>query len=368
MRSRNKNKGELTVNPFETVLTEHAKKYPKLLPRDIVKLALQSEYGNAHMVRDEAEALAKLKEEMSLCTVSENEELFENIGDKYVRLNLKSHLSREISPELINKMFMISAKEEHSDDSYAFESKLFTALSMASRGHFAFPESEMREYLEYYMKRHMGEAMSHSTLYRETYCPAYRVICSHWVKLLPIITAVYNKMQTSDRIIIAIDGMAASGKSTAAKHLSALFDAPIIHTDQFFLPPEMRTRERMDEPGGNLHRERFFNEVASKLRENKDFEYGIFDCSANTVTAQAKIPASKVVIVEGSYSLHPYYGDYCDIKVCMTISAERQSHRIMRRNGAIMHKRFVTEWIPLENKYLKHFDIEKKCDFLLDTK
>jgi len=74
-----------------------------------------------------------------------------------------------------------------------------------------------------------------------------------------------------------------------------------------------------------------------------------------------------VLIVEGAYSLHPYFGDYATVKVCMTIGPKTQSTRIMKRNGAIMHKRFLTEWIPLENTYLKHFSISEKCDLTVDT-
>ena len=354
------------MKPFEKILTAHIQKYPKLQPRDIVKLALQSEYGNSHMISDENDMLERLKDEINSVPVREDEELFENIGEKYVRLNLASPEARELSPEIINKMFIISSKEK-SENSYAFESKLICAANMANRGLLPCSAKEFGEYLEYYTKRHMGEAMSHSTLYREAYSPSYRVVLSVWEKLIPLIKIVQNAAKAEERVILAIDGMAASGKSTAAKYLSQIFDAPIIHTDHFFLPPELRTKSRMDEPGGNLHRERFFTDVVQKLAIGEDFEYQLFDCSKNVLGQSIKIPASKVTIIEGAYSLHPDFGNYANVKVCMTIGAQTQSHRIMKRNGAIMHKRFLTEWIPLENRYLKHFDIGALCDLTVDT-
>ena len=61
--------------------------------------------------------------------------------------------------------------------------------------------------------------------------------------------------------IIAIDGRAASGKSTLAQQLGELLDADVIHMDDFFLPPSLRTKERLSEPGGNVHYERFAEEV-----------------------------------------------------------------------------------------------------------
>ena len=351
---------------FEKIIISHTQKYPKIQPRDIVKLALQSEYGNSHMISDEGAMLERLKSELISIPVNPEAEMFEEIGDKYVRLDLKSAETRELTPEIINKIFVISSKEKV-ENSYSFESKLMCATDMANSGQLPFSGEEFNEYLEYYTKRHMGEAMSHSSTYKEAYAPSYRVILSVWKKLFPIIKAVQSASKSNDRVVLAIDGMAASGKSTAAKYISLLFDAPVIHTDHFFLPPHMRIKNRMDEPGGNLHRERFFTDVVEKLALREDFEYRIFDCSKNILGQSVKISYSKVVIVEGAYSLHPDFGNYATVKVCMTIGSQTQSHRIMKRNGAIMHKKFLTEWIPLENRYLKHFAISENCDLTIDT-
>ena len=354
------------MKPFEKILYAHIEKHPKMQPRDIIKLAMQSEYGNAHMISDGNLMLERLTGEIDSFPVREDEEMFEEIGGKYVRLNLTSPKTREISPEIISKIFIISANEKN-EDTYAFESKLFCALDMANRGLLPCSAQEFKEYLEYYTKRHMGEALSHSSLYRELYKPSYRVILSVWKKLFPIIKTVQDALNSSRRVVLAIDGMAASGKSTAAKYLSELFDAPVIHTDHFFLPSEMRTKSRLDEPGGNLHRERFFTEVIEKLGTKSDFEYRAFDCSKDALGEAVRIPFSEVVIVEGSYALHPYFGNYATVKVCMTTDAETQSNRILKRNGALIHERFVNEWIPLENRYFKHFSINENCDITVTT-
>lgn len=354
------------MKPFEKILSSHIKKYPEMQPRDIIKLAMQSEYGNAHMISDEGLILERLIAELDAFPVREDQEAFEEIGGKYVRLNLTSPKVREISPEIVSKMFIISACEKNKD-AQTFESKLICAFNMAKRGLLPCSAEEFEEYLEYYTTHHMGEAVSHSPIYRELYSPSYRVILSVWKELFPIIKAVQDAYEDSERVIVAIDGMAASGKSTAAKYLAELFDAPIIHTDHFFLPSEMRTRDRMNEVGGNLHRERFFTEVIENLSSKKDFKYKIFDCSKNTFTQTVKIPYSKVLIVEGAYSLHPYFGDYASVKVCMTVGSKTQSSRILNRNGAAFHERFINEWIPLENRYLKHFSISENCDIMINT-
>ena len=69
------------------------------------------------------------------------------------------------------------------------------------------------------------------------------------------------KENKKDIVIIAIDGMTASGKSTLAEELSQIYNSPIFHADDFFLPMELRTEERLNEPGGNIHYERMKKEI-----------------------------------------------------------------------------------------------------------
>ena len=61
--------------------------------------------------------------------------------------------------------------------------------------------------------------------------------------------------------VIALDGRAASGKSTLSEDVRKVMDVDIVHMDDFFLPKELRTPERFLEPGGNVHYERFISEV-----------------------------------------------------------------------------------------------------------
>ena len=53
--------------------------------------------------------------------------------------------------------------------------------------------------------------------------------------------------------LLAIDGRCGSGKSTLAAHMAQVFGCPVFHMDDFFLPPELRTPERLAQPGENVH-------------------------------------------------------------------------------------------------------------------
>ena len=151
-------------------------------------------------------------------------------------------------------------------------------------------------------------------------------------------------------VIIAIDGSAASGKSTLAEQLVQLYDCNLFHMDDFFLRPEQRTPERFAEVGGNVDYERFQEEVLLPLKSGNSFSYRPFDCSTFTLAAPVTVAPKKLNIIEGTYSHHPYFGNPYDLKILLTVDKETQRQRILER-PAFLHKRFFEEWIPMENRY-----------------
>ena len=173
-------------------------------------------------------------------------------------------------------------------------------------------------------------------------------------------------MQPASPLLVAIDGRCGSGKSTLAVRLSRHFEgkAAVYHMDDFFLPPALRTAERLQEPGGNVHYERFFQEVLQPLKKGISFSYGKYSCqSGDMITTQAS-PAP-LAIVEGVYSLHPLLQPSYDYKVFLTVDPQTQKDRLQQRSGDQMLQRFLTEWIPLEEAYFRAFSIPVACDIQL---
>ncbi|NLW17874.1 MAG: hypothetical protein GX033_09625, partial [Firmicutes bacterium] len=101
------------------------------------------------------------------------------------------------------------------------------------------------------------------------------------------------------------------------------------------------------------------------LQLGGDFSYGIYDCSQGRIVAQKHVPKKQLNIIEGVYSMHPKFGDPYTLKAFMTIDPNTQSERIKQRNGAKMHRRFLEEWIPLENKYFATYNIVQRADLIL---
>lgn len=166
-------------------------------------------------------------------------------------------------------------------------------------------------------------------------------------------------------VLIAIDGPAASGKTTLAARLSKRYGADVLHMDDYFLQPHQRTPERYAEPGGNVDRERFLAEALLPLSRGEAYVCRRFDCGSMTLLEGETVQPAALTIVEGSYSLHPALEMYYDLKVLLVISPERQSARILARSGEEKHRQFIERWIPLENHYFTETHIEERCDMQL---
>ena len=93
-----------------------------------------------------------------------------------------------------------------------------------------------------------------------------------------VLQAVQALPQDRQPLIVALDGRCASGKTTLAALLQQQTGCSVVHMDHFFLRPEQRTRERLEQPGGNVDYERFLAEVLEPLRAGKDCSYRPYDC------------------------------------------------------------------------------------------
>lgn len=183
----------------------------------------------------------------------------------------------------------------------------------------------------------------------------------------PELKSQIDRLQKSDkeRIVIALDGRCAAGKSTLAEELSSLYNCNVFHMDDFFLRPEMRTKERLFVPGENVDHERFLHEILKPLCEGGPVTYQRFNCHSLSLEEPVKVSPKRLNIVEGVYSLHPELAGYFDLTVFCDISKEEQENRIKKRNSPEMAERFFNTWIPLEEKYFEALGIRKKADLIL---
>lgn len=363
------------MNSLSDIIREHASRYPLMQPCDAVKLVYQSEFGGGHLVSSSAASMERLEEECRLLPVPPRESasslsgqipyssLAESIGGGISRVSLSHWKALGLPLALLNQLFVCSAVQKMGRmDSFA--QKLEMLSSLAEERIFSFSPSALRAYLDEY--RALGcPAVSHSQIYKNTYCPAYRLVWDHYLPLLPALCSIDQLIAQKSCINLAIDGCAAAGKSTVAQLISSLFPSRIVHMDDFFLPPALRTPQRFHQPGGNIHYERFEAQVVPGLKAHRAFYYAPYACSTGQYLPMQEFPAAALTIVEGCYSLHPHWANVFDYKLFLDISPKLQKERILQRNGKDMLQRFTQLWIPLEHQYFDAFHIPESCDLIL---
>ena len=175
-------------------------------------------------------------------------------------------------------------------------------------------------------------------------------------KIKQVIEAI--EANTQEYIVIAIDGRCASGKTTLANKLAQHFHANVFHMDDYFLRKEQRTKERLSEIGGNVDRERFIEEIASKLHSDTDIVFAPFDCKTMALKEKRTVKQTHVTIIEGSYAMHPLLRKYYDYMIYLTIDPQTQQNRIYERNPE-KYDDFVNRWIPLEERYFTAYCLKR---------
>ena len=180
----------------------------------------------------------------------------------------------------------------------------------------------------------------------------------------PLFDIIEKELKKRERTVLAIDGAAASGKTTLAALIAEKYGAEIVHMDDFFLPRERKTEVRLAEPDGNIDRERFAEEVLMHVNYCAPFSYGIYNCGKGKIDGTAQVGAAKLVIVEGVYSLSPHFRAHYDIKIMLTVEMETQLVRLRERCADWQYESFLNIWLPLEARYFSLCGIEGACDMV----
>lgn len=339
------------------ILLAHASLYPESRIQDYCKLLYQNEFGCGHIVKSLSQCIEYIHTERDSIEKPIGQP-FESIGNGYCRLHLSAAQTQAYSDELIGRIFCASAARQGGTlEGFLEKIEVLKALCMQKMLPFSAQETDA------FIAKWKADGMhlfSHTVDYKKAYRPSYRVIEEKYVPLIRPLMDILSHNQ-SNRTVIAIDGRCGAGKTTFASLLASLIDCTVIHMDDFFLPPSLRTPQRLAEPGGNIHYERFKEEVVNQIHSGKSFSYGVFDCSQMAVTHTAEVGSEKTILIEGSYALHPYFDRYADITIFCDVDPAVQKARIIARNGEKMYKNFETRWIPMEERYFETFRISEQC-------
>jgi len=354
----------MEINETKGILLDHYARYPIMEIPDMVKLLYQSEWAGGHMIADRSESLTRLEKECLKLTVSPGREAFEDISNGLCRLYLDSPKRRDLSLPTLNRFFVNTANG-NAGTVQGFESKLEILRQCCASGKLPYSVEELDRYLSDY--REQGDPpVRHTRAYRDAYHPAYRVVDGAYRDYFAVFSWIDSLLAQKDRVCIAIDGNCGAGKSTLAALIAGVYESNVFHMDDYFLPPDLRTGERLNEIGGNVDYERFRREIIEGLKRGGAFSYRPYNCGTQTLEPPVRISPRPVNIIEGSYSMHPALRDLYDLTVFLSVDAKEQSRRILARNGEAMYRRFMEEWVPMENRYFDGMGIRERCDLVYD--
>jgi uridine kinase/predicted membrane protein len=369
---------------IERVIKDQIRLYPGAQAVDLLKVIYQNEFGPGHLITDKAKAEKLLADEIERAGVtpfgavsdsaemhqgteapenSENlsaaektaEDVFEFIGNRLCRLNVRAIERPGLSPETFYRFFELTAIHTRGSEE-SFLRKVRVLKKMCGKKGFPATAAEIDAAVSMWQAGG-GGLFSHSESFKTAYKPAYRVVEEQFCRYLDVFSAIDKKLtEKTSPVIIAIDGRSGSGKTTLAALIAEVLGGVIIPADHFFLRPEQKTPERENEPGGNIDYERFEEEIIMPLKAGGEFSYKPYDCASGDFGAEINVPADKLYIVEGTYSASPRFADIYDLRVFLSVKPDEQLRRIKIRNPETA-ERFKNEWIPKEEKYFEMLNV-----------
>ncbi len=326
-------------------LEYHLNKYPKMTKQDIIKLVYQATLGPRHFSSNldinkvTNYLLNELKEYKQT-----NENLYEYIGNNYIRVNIFKYQEYNFDLNHLINIFLDSTNQEYDKD--LLQTNLLKYLSNDDLLNY--------DYLP----------VSHSEVYRNNYFPHYRVVNSKHLSLEYKIVQFDNYLKNlPDYSIISLEGFCASGKTTLTNYFKDKYT--VIPIDDFFLEKKLKTKDRLNEIGGNINYE-LIKEMLVSLKlaisnHQETFTYLAFDCTTQNYF-QKEISLKNRIILEGVYSSHPYFRDLIDYIVLLYVDQETRLNRVLQRELKDM---FLNEWMEYENIYFNKEKIIEICNLII---
>ena len=338
----------MTKEAFEQEILHHLREQqqrrPEIRRQDAVKFVFQAMLGVGHLLssRDAAEEYITRETEQLAAASAEAEPLYEQLSPAWCRLNLREAQRECIPPAVIAGLMFSSGNAPQ----LTREDVLGFCMRHALPGEGTGETDRITD--ETWLP-------SHSAEYRERYHPAYRVISAEWIPWMEAIRKI--AASRAERTLVTLDGPCASGKSTMAERLAAVFGAAVVHTDEFVIPHAQKTPERLAVPGGNSDSERLEREVIAPWKRSGRAVFRRYDCKNDRMLAEEQLPACRVLILEGSYCNVPVIRRYADVRIFLDAGWKTREERLRKRESAQSLQMFRDRWIPLEDRYFEAFGL-----------
>lgn len=163
---------------------------------------------------------------------------------------------------------------------------------------------------------------------------------------------------SAGHVLVAVDGVGASGKSTFAAELAAaVHPAAIVHADDFFTPPEVRhARGRHSAEGFWLDAydyPRIISEVLEPLKAG---------------APGASRPSGGLVVVEGTFLHRRELRAYWDFSIFLDVPIAEASRRMRARAGAELNDRLLARYFGAQLIYFRAAQPWRLATVVLDNR
>ena len=156
---------------------------------------------------------------------------------------------------------------------------------------------------------------------------------------------------------VGIDGFGATGKTTLAAAVAAeLPGSVVVHVDDF-ARPDVATWEL----------DRFRRQVLVPLTAGRPARYQRWGWGTDTGTEWQDVPPGVPVVVEGVSSTDERLGVPWDVRVWVEADREVRLARARERDGEAMLDRWLTDWMPSEERYAAAQRPRERADFWVRT-
>jgi uridine kinase len=177
-------------------------------------------------------------------------------------------------------------------------------------------------------------------------------------------TELLRKVESLQRknksLLIGIDGVGGSGKTTLSESLKEKLDnVSIVQLDDFY-SPELNRADR----------NRVLEQVLLPLENDTDAKYQIFDWRSNTLKDWRAIKHGGIVIIEGVSALHSDFAEKYDFRIWISCAPEvgykRGVERDKVRDSVDNSDKWLNLWMPQEKEYVESQKPQLRADYILD--
>jgi uridine kinase len=167
--------------------------------------------------------------------------------------------------------------------------------------------------------------------------------------------------QSTNPLVLAVDGPAGSGKSTLAGEIARAFagtyDIEVIHLDELY--------NGWDDA---LSEELFLRiaQLIASQRAGKATDLAIYDWSAGSFSGSREIKSVQLLIIEGVGSSNQLLHANLTTSIWLDVDQNTGLARVLERDGEEIRGEMV-KWQKMESEYFARDLTRERAEFILST-